>query len=132
VRADLHQFMHALMQAVKSAASQSTASTADAGTSNAATAPAGGRSARFSGGLSALISQMTGGTAPQGLQDAFSKLVTDLQATQGGTPAAASPTDSSASSSNSAALLKFLQTLQQDLGYGQSPESSGTLVNTQA
>jgi hypothetical protein len=104
LKQDLHQFMHALFQAVRSESAPA---------SSAATSPVTGASsasrADFSTRLAALISQTSKGSAPSDLQSAFDKLAADLQ------PPAAAGT-----SAPSLTLQKLLMTLQQGLGYGAS------------
>ncbi|HYL70536.1 MAG TPA: hypothetical protein VEY89_04455, partial [Candidatus Dormibacteraeota bacterium] len=88
--------------------------------------------------------QVSGGAVPANLQRAFDRLVADLQslsaATAVGSPAPVS-TGSSSSASGSGSgtaadtggatsaqslLLKFLTTLQQDLGYGPVASTAST------
>jgi hypothetical protein len=78
VKHDMAQFMHSLFQAVKGESASASANTA---TSSAD--PKGG----FAAGLTALMAQAAGGTAPQALQDAFDKLAADFPpAAAAGTP----------------------------------------------
>jgi hypothetical protein len=148
---DLRHFMHALFQAVRAentlSPSPSTGRTGD------------GKS-DFAAGLSALITLVSSGSAPATLQDAFNKLVTDLQsgapaaptaqpapaALQAPTvqPAPATPAAPAASSSVGAtgtgsapaplSLQALLTLLQQDLGYGAaaSPSTTGNLISIHA
>jgi hypothetical protein len=120
VKDDLRQFMHQLFEAVKAEGS------APAGAGSGATSSSGDSQSGFAAGLSALISQVSGGTAPAALQSAFSQLASDLS------PAAASASGA-ATDSSPATLQAFLTQLQQTLGYGQttSGSASGSLVTTQ-
>jgi hypothetical protein len=106
----LRNFVHALFNAVHGENSGATPATPATPTTPAvpATPPAGssGPGGQFSAGLSALITQVSNGNAPSGLQDAFNALLGDLQSTSG-----ASPT---------VTLQQFLTALQQNLGYGNS------------
>ncbi len=78
VKHDMAQFMHSLFQAVKGESASASANTA---TSSAD--PKGG----FAAGLTALMAQAAGGTAPQALQDAFDRLAADFPpAAAAGTP----------------------------------------------
>jgi hypothetical protein len=123
VKDDLRQFMHALFQAVKGESSTNAGSTASGS--------ADPKSSSFASGLSALISQVTNGSAPAGLQDAFSKLAADLQGSQAApatTAAAGAPSSAAAAPS----LQALLTNLQQDLGYGSSGTTSlGNAVSAQ-
>ena len=116
----LRDFVQALFNAVKNANAETSSSptnTSAAITANTAATGAGearGFGGRFSAGLSALITQVSNGNAPAGLQDAFNTLLGDLQANAG------SSSSSSSSSSGTAApvtLQSFLTSLQQSLGY---------------
>ena len=116
-KGDLRSFMHALFQAVKAekTSSNTTPSTTTAGSK-----------ADFAGSLSALISQVSNGSAPSNLQAAFDKLATDLQ------PAVATgSTTGGAGSASAVTLQKLLDKLQQNLGYGASSNtfSAGSLVS---
>ena len=122
IKQDEHQLMHALFEAVKGqdgAAATSAAST----TSSAAGATQG---SGFSSGLASLVTQVSNGSAPSGLQDAFNKLVSDMQSTGAATAANAA--------ASSATLQGFLTQLQQNLGYGATASGSaaGSVVSTQA
>jgi hypothetical protein len=119
---DLRQFMQALFQAVRSEASPGAAST-DATATSAAPATGGPR-ADFTSGLSALISQVSAGSAPSDLQSAFDKLASDLQPSS-----AAGSADAGVSSATSLTLQKLLETLQQGLGYGASTASTASVGN---
>ena len=125
VKQDMQQFMHALFQAVKGES---------AAVSTAASSGSIDPKTGFAAGLSALISQVSGGSAPSDLQSAFSKLASDLQqvsptagtATTGSTPASGGP------ASTQATLQALLTRLQQDLGYGSSSTSAiGNSISTQ-
>jgi hypothetical protein len=134
VRQDLHQFMHALIQAVQGDASTSSAGGSDSSTSSAsAPASPADRKASFAGGLSALITQVGNGAAPAGLQSAFGTLAQDLQgggAAAGGTPDGGT----SGATSGGATLQQLLTQLQQNLGYGSSAgaTAAGSLLSTTA
>jgi hypothetical protein len=114
VQQDMQQFMHALFEAVKS----------ESASGSSASSSSGDPQSSFATGLSSLISQVSSGSAPAGLQGAFSKLESDLQASG----AATSSTDPSSSSAGAgsvqATLQAFLTNLQQDLGYGSSNASA--------
>ena len=122
VKGDMRQFMHALFQAVKS----------EGGSGNTTSgSQATDRRENFSDGLAALISQVGGGSAPSALQDAFAKLMTDLQSTN---VAAASSIDASADATKPQITLQALLTqLQQAVGYGvASAAPGGNVVSTVA
>ncbi len=120
VKQDMRQFMHALFEAVKS--ENASGGTASPGSSDP--------KASFADGLSALISQVSSGTAPADLQSAFSTLASDLQPAAATTGAADS---TSAGAGNAQATLQaFLTNLQQDLGYaGSNASAVGNLLTTQ-
>lgn len=119
VKNDLRQFMHQLFEAVKAGGAASQPSDASGAPSS------GDAQAGFAAGLSALITQVSGGTAPAALQGAFAQLSSDLA------PAAVS-SSSAGSSRGQATLQAFLTNLQQDLGYGQtSASATGSLVTAQ-
>jgi hypothetical protein len=117
VKQDMHDFMHELFQAVKSESSASPTTT-DSGS--------GGPQSSFADGLSALIAQVGNGSAPAGLQDAFSKLAADLQgsASPSATTDASAGSSSNSSTSTAPTLQALLTNLQQDLGYGKSSTSA--------
>jgi len=121
VRKDMHHFMHALFQALKGEGTSSGSSSSDASSS-------GTPQSSMATDLSSLISDVSNGQAPSGLQDAFSKLASDLQASGG------SSTSTSAGTGSQATLQAFLTALQQDIGYGSTAASTsaGSLVTTQA
>ena len=124
VKDDLRQFMHALFQAVKSETSANPSGTDSA---------SGDPQSSFAAGLSSLITQVSSGSAPAGLQDAFSRLASDLQ----GSASPPAATDSSAVAASNSSTPPTLQTLltylQQDLGYGKSSTSAiGNSVSAQA
>lgn len=122
VKDDMHKFMHALFQAVKSETSAQASTDASSGDSKSS----------FAAGLSALISQVGSGSAPAGLQDAFSKLAADLQGSQS-PPATTSASVPAANASTPPTLQALLTNLQQDLGYGKSSTSAiGNVVSAQA
>jgi len=106
VKADMHQFMHALFDAVRSEKSSS----ADAqGASD-------GRG-QSSSKLSALITDVSNGSAPADLQSSFDKLVADLQSAGASTQASSSDAGGNASA---VSLQSLLEKMQQNLGYGTS------------
>jgi hypothetical protein len=110
LREDLHGFMHELHEAVKSAGRPDSEET-DAENGN------GRRS--FADGMGALVSEVTAGDTPAGLQSAFDRILGDV----GG-------------SGNAATLLGFLSKLQALLGYGAqealTPAATGNLVSFKA
>lgn len=128
---DMRQFLHAFFQAVKGETA------AGASTSGSASTE---RTTGFAAGLSALISQVSAGSAPSELQSAFSKLTSDLQpagaSASTAVAGAAAHVDSTATdagaASSRATLQALLTSLQQDLGYGSpSTPAIGNLVSTQ-
>jgi len=126
VKNDMRQLMHALFQAVKG----ETAS----GTSGTGSNPANPK-ANFAAGLSALISQVSSGTAPADLQSAFAKVATDLQPTNATSTSSSTSTGANATAANPQATLQALLTqLQQNLGYGNSSSSAaiGSFLSTRA
>jgi hypothetical protein len=112
VRGDLHALMHQLFEAVKEQQD------AAGGTANGAADPSHAGSS-FSSGLASLISQVSSGTAPAGLQAAFTKLENDVHAT-GASTAGASTAGSTAGDATAPTLQAFLAKLQDGLGYGRS------------
>jgi hypothetical protein len=120
VKDDLRQFMHQLFEAVKAEGA------ASPGAGSAAASSSGDSQTGFASGLSALISQVSGGTAPAALLSAFSQLASDLSP-----PTAAA--SGAATDSSQPTLQAFLTQLQQTLGYGPttSGSASGSLVTTQ-
>ena len=132
VRQDMGQFMHTLFKAVKSDA-------ASASSSNASGADAAGGASPFSTGLAALISQVSGGSAPAALQSAFDKLASDLQSSAGtgsGTSSGTSGSspDANAASATQISLQAFLTKLQANLGYDSTAAAAttGNIVSTSA
>lgn len=126
LRSDLHDFMHELFQAARSAYEASTAPTGDVPPSNSTAAASTAPGSRLAIGLGALAAQVGAGQAPPGLQGAFDQLMSDLQAI-------GDSASSSEESSNSAApptLQQVLGALQQQLGYGSSANDSSALGNT--
>lgn len=123
VKKDMGKLMHALFQAVKGESTSGTSSTTGASQDP---------SASFAAGLSALISQVSNGSAPAGLQSAFDKVAADLQS--GSSAATGSSTAATSSTSSQATLQTLLSKLQQNLGYGASSSSAalGNLLSTQA
>ncbi|MFO1273147.1 MAG: hypothetical protein U1F50_15970 [Rubrivivax sp.] len=79
--------------------------------------------ASFGSDLASLITQTSQGNAPQGLQSAFSQLVSDLQGTPGATTTAGS-----SGSTASVSLQDLLTKLQAQLGHG-SPASGSAVGN---
>lgn len=119
VKHDMRQFMHALFQAVKGEDSSGTSATQSG---------SGGTANSFSAGLSALITQVSNGSAPAQLQDAFNNLASDLQ---GGANAAAN----GSTATPSVTLQNLLSQLQLNLGYGSAAggtASTGNVISTQA
>lgn len=124
VRKDMHQFMHSLYEAVKS-------ENPGTGTSSTgASGDAGSPKANFSAGLSALISQASSGNAPAGLQDAFNKLTSDLQAQSPGGSSGDGST-SGTGATQPVTLQDLLSQIQQNLGYSNtSPGATDNILNT--
>jgi len=121
IKKDMRQFMHALFQAVRSEQSSSSATTSSA-VSNATNQQGG-----FSSGLSALIAQVSNGSAPTDLQNAFSALVNDLK------QAGASGQTTSGTKNPSVTLQAMLTKLQQNLGYaGSGLIGAGNIISTKA
>lgn len=125
VKKDIGQFMHALFQAVKGESASGTSSTASTSTDP---------KANFAAGLSALISQVSSGSAPADLQSAFAKVAADMQQTGSATTGNTSTGSSSSASSSQATLQTLLTQMQQNLGYGASSSTAaiGNLLSTQA
>jgi hypothetical protein len=73
VKGDMRNFMRALFQAIKGESDGATTSVGAGGPTGQA------HQDSFAGGLSALITQVSSGSAPAGLQSAFNTLVADLQ-----------------------------------------------------
>jgi hypothetical protein len=103
LRKDMHEFMHQLFDAARQA--ESSGST----TSGGSAAERGKGS--FAQGLSALLSEVCNGHTPSGLQDAFNKLKSDLNASGNG---------------GDATLQALLSKLQGNLGYGAASAGSTT------
>lgn len=122
LRSDLHDFMHELFQAARSAYEASTAPTGDVPPSDSTAAPG----SRLAIGLGALAAQVGAGQAPAGLQGAFDQLMNDLQAYAGGP----SSGDASGPTATPPTLQQVLGALQQQLGYGSSANDSSALGNT--
>lgn len=127
VRSDLHDFMHELVQAARSAYAATTASRPAGEDAAAAGSPPAAPGVRLAIGLSALVSQVSAGQTPPALQGAFDQLMSDAAALRGGstptpeegTPASAAPT-----------LQQVLGALQQRLGYGSSANDGAAMGNT--
>jgi hypothetical protein len=121
VRTDMHNFMHALFQAIRSQEHSSA--------SNTSPYPSGFDGTKFESGLSSLISLLNGDSGSDDahlsdLQNAFNTLVQDLQ--NGGTGG------SSGQPPQSVSLQDFLTTLQHNLlSSHQSVSARGNVVNTQ-
>lgn len=115
---DMHDFMHALFQAIKNdtpSAANTASNNANSGKTDAG--------AGIGTGLNALLTDVSNGKAPTDLQDAFSRLVADFQ----------NPSNNTGSTSGDQAaptLQTFLTQLQAKLGYGTSTSgAAGSLVN---
>ncbi len=120
VKNDMRQFMHALFQAIRGESNSTPAS------------PNSDPSSSFATGLSSLITRSSTGAVPAGLQDAFAKLMSDLQGS-GGTVAGASTGSAGGTSSAPVTLQDLLTKLQQQVGYGtSSPIATGNVVSTAA
>lgn len=110
LREDLHGFLHELHESVKIA-----------GRPEGEEAESDGGNGRrsFADGLGALVSEVSGGDAPAGLQSAFERILGDVGG-GGETPS----------------LLNFLSKLQALLGYGAqealTPAATGNLVSFKA
>jgi hypothetical protein len=128
VKKDMRQFMHALFQAVKSENVSGTSGTT--GTGTASTDP----KSNFAAGLSALISQVSNGTAPADLQSAFAKVAADLQPASATSASSDSTNTGTSASAPQATLQALLTQLQQNLGYGATSSTAaiGNFVSTQA
>jgi hypothetical protein len=87
-----------------------------------------GRRMQFAGGLGAVISQVSNNQAPTQLQDAFAKVLADLQ------PAAPASGTGGSATGTSVTLQALLTQLQQNLGYGAAGSASpvGNSVNSVA
>ena len=87
-----------------------------------------GRRMQFAGGLGAVISQVSNNQAPTQLQDAFAKVLADLQ------PAAPASSAGGTGTGTSVTLQALLTQLQQNLGYGAAGSASpvGNSVNSVA
>lgn len=113
LRNDLSGLMHELHEAVK------TAGRAETESEDAETDAANGRRS-FADGLGALVSEVSAGRAPEGLQSAFDRILGDV-----------------GESGSQPSLLGFLTKLQALLGYGGSgealsPAATGNLVSFKA
>lgn len=113
LRNDLSGLMHELHEAVK------TAGRGDAEAEDAESDGGNGRRS-FADGLGALVSEVSAGRAPTGLQSAFDRILGDVGET-----------------GNQPSLLGFLTKLQALLGYGGSgealsPAATGNLVSFKA
>lgn len=132
VKQDMRAFMGALFQAVKGENTAGTASTSGTSSTSGTT---NDPKASFSAGLSALITQVSNGSAPADLQSAFSKLAADLGQVTPTTGSSSTATAGSSSSQPAVTLQVLLSQLQQNLGYGSGSSSTfavGTLLSTQA
>ncbi len=148
LRTDVHDFMHALFQALRdTVGSASPATPADGSAASPSTDATGATPAvdrdgdddgdhgrvngqdmrdRFSNALSTLIGQVGSGNAPAGLQSAFDKLVSDLQSYRSSTT---QPAPDPAAPQGAPTLQQLLSALQQQTGYGRSA-GCGTVGNT--
>lgn len=121
VRRDMHSFMYALFQAIRSQEQLSSSSTSSYSTDF--------DGSKFESGLSSLISQLasdsgSGNLQISDLQNAFNALVQDLQNGQSD--------GSNAQQTQAVNLQSFLTTLQQNLLISQQPiAATGNVVNTQ-
>lgn len=128
IRQDMHDFMHALFQAVKSEAN----SASSAGAPSTGTAGSSDPGSPFGSRLNTLITDVSNGNAPSDLQNAFNKLVSDMQTSSN---SAGAPANGSASTGTQAqiTLQEFLSKLQSNLGYGASGSSaSGSILSATA
>jgi hypothetical protein len=130
---DMRHLMHALFQALKGAGQSADATAAvGAGTASASTDPA----QAFSSRLSALISQVSSGSAPSDLQTAFATVVSDLQggtAGNGSAPSSSTTSGGNSTSASAVTLQAFLSRLQQDIGYGGAPtQTTGNVISASA
>jgi hypothetical protein len=109
LRHDMHEFMHQLFAAARGA---------DDSGGNGIGYGKGGRPG-FGQGLATLISQVSAGNVPAGLQSAFDKLTADLGAGSSSGTSSGSSTGSSGSSASgtSVTLQALLTQLQGNLGY---------------
>jgi hypothetical protein len=113
LRRDLSGLMHELHEAVK------TAGRGDAEGEDAETEGGNGRRS-FADGLGALVSEVTAGRTPEGLQSAFDRILGDV-----------------GNAGSQPSLVGFLTKLQALLGYGGggealSPAATGNLVSFKA
>jgi hypothetical protein len=153
---DVRHLLHALFQDIRAenvlapaAAPAAPAATDPAASATTVPASTGTTTAAaptspFASGLAALISQVSSGSVPANLQNTFDKLVaasSPSTAASNSNPASTSGSSSTAASGapaigSQSLLLKFLTTLQQDLGYGTAASTgsttNGLVVNTVA
>lgn len=120
VKQDLHNFMHAMFDALRSQGA-SNANTQAGASNQEGVDPR----TRFSSDLSSLISQVGSGNAPAALTDAFNKLAQDLGANTSSTASSTGATSGSQSNAT-VSLQNLLSKLQQGLGYGASSSTSAT------
>lgn len=119
VRDDMRAFMHELFSALRSESSGSAIGGVDGSTSASAAAPA----PSLSSDLAALVSDVGNAKVPPGLQQAFDRLMADLN------PSSSSPSSaSSTSASGTPTLQQLLTAMQQDLGYGPGGASAGAMT----
>lgn len=111
LREDLHGFMRELHEAVKTAGRPE-------GEDGESAEGNGANRRSFADGLGALVSEVSGGEAPAGLQSAFERILGDVGGSQAST------------------LIGFLNKLQALLGYGGqealTPAATGNLVSFKA
>jgi hypothetical protein len=121
VRSDMHSFMYALFQAIRSPEQPSPSSTSSYSTDF--------DGSKFESGLSSLISQLASGSGSgnrqiSDLQNAFNTLVQNLQNGQ--------PDGSNLEQTQDVNLQSFLASLQQNLLISQQPISAtGNVLNAQ-
>jgi len=122
LQSDFGSFMSQLFQALQSESGTSSGN----GTGDGSSSSPGGR---FAAALSSLTTDAANGSAPDGLQSAYTQLMQDLQ---GGTGTSTN-SDAGSSSTSTPDLQAFLSTLQQNLAqYGQHQMAVGNVVSTQA
>jgi hypothetical protein len=115
LRQDLHEFMHQLFAAARDGNSNSN-SNSNSGGGNGVGYGQGGRPG-FAQGLAGLISEVSGGHAPAGLQSAFDKLTADL---------GAGATTGTGTGNAGVSLQALLTQLQGSLGYATGTSATGT------
>ena len=124
LQSDFGSFMTQLFQALQAESGNSSGN--GNGTGDGSSSSPGGR---FAAALSSLTTDVANGSAPAGLQSAYTQLMQDLQ---GGTGTSTN-SDAGSSSTSTPDLQAFLSTLQQNLAqYGQHQMAVGNVVSTQA